>query len=147
MVRKARELGEAAARVIDGDVFAVAPFRTQRGESRIVLLSVAVPLGAAARVTPEGIASALVIALVLAALLAVSRHALAALLAARRPPVRHPPSSSLTPRARLSPLPAHQAVSHTLRSSSPQMSVPRATLIEPAIGSIGRGPAGVFMWR
>jgi two-component system, OmpR family, phosphate regulon sensor histidine kinase PhoR len=71
MVRKARELGEPAARVIDGDVFAVAPFRTTGGESRIVLLSVAVPLGAAARVTPEGIASALVIALVLAALLAV----------------------------------------------------------------------------
>jgi two-component system phosphate regulon sensor histidine kinase PhoR len=71
MVRTAREHGAPAARVIDGEVLAVAPFRTARGESRIALLEVPVPVGTAARVTPEGIAGALVIALLIAALFAL----------------------------------------------------------------------------
>ena len=43
---------------------------------------------------------------------------------------------AVTPQAPLSLLPANQVGIHTLRSSSPHMSVHRAMLIEPADGSI-----------
>jgi len=47
-----------------------------------------------------------------------------------------PSSSSLTPQAALSLLPANQAGIHSRRSSSPHMSVHQATLGEPADVSI-----------
>jgi two-component system phosphate regulon sensor histidine kinase PhoR len=67
VVRQAREQSATVTRVIGDRALAAAPFRSASGEARMVLLSLPVPV-AATRITGESVASALAIAILLAAL-------------------------------------------------------------------------------